>query len=517
MCNFLSTNSPHEGDDIKYRFVDVSEGRPPKPKRTIRKTEKGVLGDGKRSLTCITNSKLPLKQHQINVVKALEKHRGVLAVHTVGTGKTLTAVTASQCFLSKNPKYKVVVITPTSLQTNFKKEMKNYGADPDDSRYEFYTLQGFTIASKRGETNCKNKMIIIDEAHNLRTAPKIQMQKQVGIMAMHAIQCTKNASKVLLLTATPVVNRPEDMITLLAMINGTDPMSEKDFNSMIIKDDLLQKEIDCSINFYEKEKDENYPERIDYLIPIEMTEEYYEKYKKVESMNLDREMFDIFKTKYNTETDLTKFYNGVRRASNNIELENSPKVNWIMNRINKTAKTYKFVIFSHFIDAGSKLLIKRLKNDGISYGYIDGTMSIKERSEAVRKYNENKIKVLIISKAGGEGLDLKGTRDIILMEPSWNETVVEQVIGRGIRFKSHTHLPEEKRKVRVIRLLMISPDEYKIKSKLLSQPPEKVFDWAVNRSIPLTVDLYLYKLSERKQKSINLFLERVKKLSKDCE
>ena len=35
------------------------------------------------------------------------------------------------------------------------------------------------------------------------------------------------------------------------------------------------------------------------------------------------------------------------------------------------------------------------------------------------------------------------------MEPHWNEAKVQQVIGRGIRYKSHVDLPPEQRKVEV--------------------------------------------------------------------
>lgn len=52
--------------------------------------------------------------------------------------------------------------------------------------------------------------------------------------------------------------------------------------------------------------------------------------------------------------------------------------------------------------------------------------------------------VLMITKAGAEGLDLKSVRQVHVMEPFWNEVRVKQVIGRGSRNKSHEYLhPEE--------------------------------------------------------------------------
>ncbi len=514
LCNFLSSN-PRVTDNQRYAYVEVSSGIS-RPRPVVRGTA-GILGRNRMpDSRCITSSRKPLKDHQKNVVKALQKYRGVIAVHQVGTGKTLTAVTASQCFLDQNPDSKVIVLTPTSLQGNFKKEVLAYGGNPNDPRYEFYTLQGFMLATKRGETNCTNKMLIVDEAHNLRAIPGFVMGKPTGIMADSVIQCSKKAKKVLLLTATPVVNGPSDMISLLAMINGTDPMKEKDFDKMLA--DNPRSVIDmfkCKVSFYERgeEVKEKYPERKDKNVFLKMSPEYYEKYTRVQTQELDPYLQQIFKNIYNSTSDLTRFYNGVRRASNNLEQENSPKVNWIMKKINKTGKKHKFVVFSHFIEAGSKLLIRRLLADDVPFAYIDGTMNMRAREEAVRLYNENKIKVLIISKAGGEGLDLKGTREIVLMEPSWNETTVDQVIGRGIRYESHEHLSPSKRKVKVSRLFMIKPEEYENKRQLLKMPFEDVKVWSETRDEPLSVDLYLYKLSKKKQEANSSFIDMLKNVS----
>ncbi len=509
LCDLLSSH-PSIPDGRRFEYVEVSTG-PRRPRARVIPTA-GIASNILPDPQCITRSNKKLKPHQKRVVEALQRNRGVIAVHQVGTGKTLTAVTASQCFLDQNPRSKVIVLTPTSLQTNFKKELKAYGADPNDPRYEFYTLQGYVLASKRGETNCMNKMLIVDEAHNLRTAPQVRMNKIVGVMADHVINCAKTAKKVLLLTATPVVNSPDDMASLLAMVEGDEPI--KGIRKMIMKDP--QSVIDrfrCKISFYDRgtEMDDKYPSRKDRLVPLKMSSSYYKNYMRVQSQELNPYLFDIFKNIYDNTSDLTKFYNGVRRASNNLEQENSPKVNWIMNKINKTSKKHKFVVFSHFIEAGSKLLIKRLTADNVPFAYIDGTMSMKARDQAVSLYNQDKIKVLIISKAGGEGLDLKGTRDIILMEPSWNETTVEQVIGRGIRYESHEHLPPSKRKVAVSRLVMLKPDEYENKRKLFKMTFNEIRPLAEIE--PLSVDLYLYKLSQQKQNEINDFIELLKMAS----
>ena len=53
----------------------------------------------------------------------------------------------------------------------------------------------------------------------------------------------------------------------------------------------------------------------------------------------------------------------------------------------------------------------------------------------------SKVRVIIISRAGAEGLDFRGIRQIHVMEPWYNMNRPEQIIGRGVRTCSHSSLP----------------------------------------------------------------------------
>lgn len=78
-------------------------------------------------------------------------------------------------------------------------------------------------------------------------------------------------------------------------------------------------------------------------------------------------------------------------------------------------------------------------------------VSHNRRGDPLCNYNEGKLRALLLSSAGGEGLDLKGTRVVQLLEPHWNEEKLKQVIGRGVRYKSHEGLPPEQRNVEIQR------------------------------------------------------------------
>ena len=79
---------------------------------------------------CITRSGLPLRAHQRRVIEFMERsqRKGMMLFHKVGSGKTLTAIVASQCYLDRHPDGRVLVLTPTSLKSNFLKEMERYAS-----------------------------------------------------------------------------------------------------------------------------------------------------------------------------------------------------------------------------------------------------------------------------------------------------------------------------------------------------------------------------------------------------
>lgn len=115
---------------------------------------------------------------------------------------------------------------------------------------------------------------------------------------------------------------------------------------------------------------------------------------------------------------------------------------------------------------GIKYIIEQLsKLPNIDIFKITGDESLTQRKDALYNYNfdkfddnnniiVDKIKILIISDAGTEGLDCKNTEGIFIMEPLWNEARTEQAIARAIRFQSHQQLKNEWRVVNVYRYVV---------------------------------------------------------------
>jgi hypothetical protein len=123
----------------------------------------------------------------------------------------------------------------------------------------------------------------------------------------------------------------------------------------------------------------------------------------------------------------------------------------------------------------------------------DNNYELKALTDDENKFGE-KVKVVIISIAGAEGLDFKNIRQTHVLEPWYNMNLIEQIIGRAIRNCSHKQLPFSHRNVEIYlygTLLQIKK-EYE------------------------AVDLYLYRLSEFKSLRIGAVSRLLRETAVDC-
>ena len=108
--------------------------------------------------------------------------------------------------------------------------------------------------------------------------------------------------------------------------------------------------------------------------------------------------------------------------------------------------------------------------------------------------NGAKVKVILITQTGAEGLDLKFIRQIHILEPWYNMNRVEQIIGRGVRTCSHKALPFAQRNVEI----------YLYGSLMRDGVSEE------------TADLYIYRMAETKAIQIGKVTRALKEISIDC-
>ena len=146
-------------------------------------------------------------------------------------------------------------------------------------------------------------------------------------------------------------------------------------------------------------------------------------------------------------------------------------------------------------------LIRRIYNND----YDELPTSLREQLTGKSNLRGGVIKVLLTTKTGAEGIDLKNVRQVHIVEPYWNPVRMKQVKGRAVRVGSHLQLPPEDRLVDIYTYLATIPAD------LLSE----------NRTIQMdtggmTSDQALFELSQKKLSIMEDLLRMIKEASIDC-
>jgi superfamily II DNA or RNA helicase len=141
------------------------------------------------------------------------------------------------------------------------------------------------------------------------------------------------------------------------------------------------------------------------------------------------------------------------------------KIATIINDIQENSG--KHAIYTKFKNhSGSHLIGSILDLLDIPYRFFDGDMNDQQRLKVLSEFNDvnnndgSKVKVLILTDAGAEGINLLSVRRFHILEQGVNLTKMNQVLGRANRFRSHSSLPQQDR-ILVIRnyFLMIFEDD----------------------------------------------------------
>lgn len=197
-------------------------------------------------------------------------YRSLLLYHGLGVGKTCSSITIAESLIadhsSREPP-RVWVILPTTLQDSYQDQLFSLsklldtdklmqqctgltyahmavGAKDADakrkkitqlirSRYKMMTYEGFASEveklKEKGQLHTiTNKVIIVDEAHNLRIE---ETDKRAASALMDvATNCQNN--RMVLLSATPMYNEPDEIFWLLSLLMANDKRSVPKFTSL---------------------------------------------------------------------------------------------------------------------------------------------------------------------------------------------------------------------------------------------------------------------------------------------
>jgi len=131
--------------------------------------------------------------------------------------------------------------------------------------------------------------------------------------------------------------------------------------------------------------------------------------------------------------------------------------------------------------------------------------------------------VLLISKAGAEGISLENVRNVYIMEPHWNPAILDQVVGRAVRICSHSRLPMAERTVEVKVYMSVFSTEQLATQEGPNVVPIRRNDTEIKRyegdaiNTFMTTDESLYNLSYRKGRIAKNISVLLKQAAIDCE
>ena len=415
---------------------------------------------------------------------------GVLA-DDMGLGKTLQII----AFLLSQKKSKSIVVVPTSVIYNWMDEFEKFAPsirvglvhgskskrdkvlrdfkrglgikieekNLKEKSYEKYdvllTTYGTLKNDEKAYENLSFDYCIIDEAQNIKN-PSAQ-----ATLSVKNIKSRCNIA----LTGTPIENNLMELWSIFDFVMPGYLFTKERFRERFILDESNLSELKSLITPFilrrlKEDVLSELPEKLEKKYLVEMKgkqKQLYSFYVKAikNQLNENKSSEKSGRDKINLFAYLTKLREICLDPSLVVpDYKGGSSKLTVVKEIVKDASESgkKILLFSQFTSVLQKIE-EDFKKEDISYLYLDGGTSAKDRVERVKKFNEDSnIKVFLISlKAGGVGLNLTSASVVIHFDPWWNPAVEDQATDRAHRFG-------QENKVEVIKLVAKDTIEEKI-------------------------------------------------------
>ena len=213
----------------------------------------------------------------------------------------------------------------------------------------------------------------------------------------------------------------------------------------------------------------------------------------------------------------------VLEANGFIEFKISKKGgDWQIENADLDPEKPRFVLYTGTETAEEKEIVRNIYNSAWEFVPPSIVSVLKEKNQ--NNFYGEIVKVLMITSSGAEGINLRNTRFVHILEPYWNMVRIDQVVGRARRICSHEDLPEDMRTVQVYvyisritdeqlatNIEMKTQDISKLKYKVLQKNGEIKME-----NIPFSTDQYLFEIAQIKDAINKQILTAVKESAIDC-
>jgi len=413
---------------------------------------------------------------------------GSIIADDMGLGKTIQVISLLLQFKHEGrlDKKKALIVVPTTLITNWQKEIERFAPDLlphiyHGAKREFKTIDCDLVITSYGMLRSdaskfqklKWEVLAIDEAQNI---------KNPGTEQTKAVKKLKAEVKIAM-SGTPVENRLSEYWSLFDFVNkgylGSAKYFKKTFASPIENDNNEQqlerfKKITDPFVLRRLKTDKSIisdlPEKIEHNCFIQLAKEQTALYQNVvntmlESLNNTEEnsierkglvlkMMTALKQICNHPSQFLK------KEDDRVDL--SGKTEMLLELLRSIYENdEKVLIFTQYKEMGQ--ILARILEDAFDTKplFLHGGVARKKRDEMVEEFqNKKHVKIFILSiKAGGTGLNLTAANHVIHYDLWWNPAVETQATDRAFRIG-------QKKNVLVHRLICKGTFEEKINQML---------------------------------------------------
>lgn len=390
-----------------------------------------------------------LFKHQIEGIEFLKTTKRAILADEQGMGKTIQAIEAV-----KSEEKGAIVVCPASVKFNWRNEINRQypldrvivinSTDPIPPGADWYIIN-YDILDKRKELlsefleTGELKTLILDEAHYV---------KNRSIRARAALNLTREAEKVYLLTGTPIMNRPMELFNLLSAVGS--PLAKSwyayvmrycnawrrtlrngrsflDTSGASHLDELRGK---ISTHFLRREKKDalDLPPKIIQQIPIELSKTWREKYDRA---------FDDYIAFLKTNPIEGKNIDNILLARHLVELQkikqvcSQAKLEFILHDIEEIIGAgEKVVVFTQYTET-LRNIQQGARAKKWSVQTISGETSSIERQRAVEAFQGGFGDIFVGNiKAAGIGITLTAANKVIFADIDWTPAVHDQAEDR---------------------------------------------------------------------------------------
>ncbi len=509
---------------------------------------------GSRPIPSLKPGVTPLPHQQSAVNKLFQNKGRLVLTAPPGSGKTLTAVLGFEAMKRDGRAHKALVIVPSGLRTNFATEgidkftTSNYQVIGGEDERKMnpnivgaaavkndkdYTIVGYEVF-RRDPVGIVQRSgadtLILDEFHKARN----EATRLYGALEKARSMTTNFIG----LTASPINNDVSELASLLSLSEGHKLMTAQQFKRS------FERNVGFSPGFNggkkPKKELQNIPQmlqmvypKIDFITYDDVKGDKIMPKKQVSNVEvpMSQEQWDLYQLALNklgpvkerimrgdpnvSIRDANVLFSQIaqaRQVANSVGMgrkditpaqsaERTPKTKKLLDdTVEHLAQDPKnqVVLYSNLVNGGVDVLLAGLKARGIKPAVFIGkgaevggdTVTSSERETGLAEYKAGQKRVIVLSGAGAEGLDLRNSTAFFALDGHFNPERIIQAEARARRLGGQDFRPPEKRIVDVRRYQSTPPPQAQpgMFARMFSKAPPKQF----------TTDQWMYRVAGEK-------------------